>query len=147
MGRKRTFPGVRFSWKGACLELTSHGTKQQRLRKRLKNFFSSRPAKLRDGCVLSCIGCFYVVLLTQWARPLLRKDFKPIPSHIPAHTLVQEEDANTSTTPRQPFSLYRRKHAHKRNLKQTGPNTPSREPSKPLLLGMQKYTPSFGPPT
>lgn len=39
MGRKRTFPGVRFSWKGACLELTSHGTKQQRLENRLKDLF------------------------------------------------------------------------------------------------------------
>lgn len=107
MGRKRTFPGVRFSWKGACLELTSHGTKQQRLRNRLKNVFSSRPVKLQDGCVLFCIGCFYVVLLAQWASPLLRGDFKSIPSHIFTHILVQVEGANRSTTLHQPFSPYR----------------------------------------
>lgn len=128
MGRKRTFPGVRFSWKRACLEFTSHGTKQQCLKNRLKNFFSSRPAKLQDGCVLFCIGCFYMVLRAQQASCLLRGDFKPIPSHIPTHTPVQEEGANRSITPCQPFSLYRCKQAHKGNLKQRGPNTSSREP-------------------
>ena len=97
-GRKRTFPGVRFSWKGACLELTSHGTKQQRLENRLKNLFYSRPAlhvmKLQDGCILFCNSCFYVVLLAQ--RPVLSSEeaLTPILGYIPTHPLVQGDSAN-----------------------------------------------------
>lgn len=50
---KITFPGFRFSWKEARLELTAHGTKQQRLKNRLKNLFDLRSPihvmKLQDG--------------------------------------------------------------------------------------------------
>lgn len=50
---KITFPGFRFSWKEARLELTAHGTKQQWLKNRLKNLFDLRSPihlmKLQDG--------------------------------------------------------------------------------------------------
>lgn len=46
-----------------------------------------------------------MVLLAQWASPILREGSKPTSSHIPTHTLVQEEGANRSTTPRQAFFL------------------------------------------
>lgn len=98
MGRKRTFPGVRFSWKGAYLELTSHGTKQQWFENRLKNLFYSRPVlhvmKLQDGCILFCNGCFYMVLLAR--RPVLSSEeaITPVLDYIPTHLLVQGDGAN-----------------------------------------------------
>lgn len=129
MGRKRTFPGVGFSWKGACLELTSHGTKQQWLENRLKNLFYSRPAlhvmKLQDGCVLFCNGCFYVVLLAQHPVLFSGEALTHSPVTSPPIHWCRGTVQTGSATPRQPSSLYRRKQAHKGNLKQTGPNAPS----------------------
>lgn len=71
MGRRSTFPGVRFSWKGACLELTSHGTEQQWLKNRLKILFYCKPmlAVAKMDTFLFRKGCFYVVLLAQWLLP------------------------------------------------------------------------------
>lgn len=144
-GRKRTFPGVRFSWKGARLELTSHGTKEQRrLKNRLKNLFDSRPAlhvmELQDGCVLFCSGCFYVVLLAR--QPVLPSEeaLTPIPGYIPTHPLAQGPVQTGSITPPQPSSLHGQKQAHEGNLKQTGPNTSSGEPGSRVPLAWDAET-------
>lgn len=109
MGRKTTFPGVRFSWKGACLELISHCTKQQWLRNRLKNLFYSRPGlhvmKLQDGSILFCSGCFYVVLLAR--QPVLSSEeaLTSICNYISIHPLVQGDSANWIRCPMPaPFS-------------------------------------------
>lgn len=48
MRRTRTFPGVRFSWKGACLELTSHGIKQQLAQKQTEKFVLLKASAWRE---------------------------------------------------------------------------------------------------
>jgi len=129
-GRKRTFPGVGFSWKGACLELTSHGTKQQRLENRLKNVVCSRPAlhvtKLQDGRVIFRNVCFYVVLLAR--QPVLSSEeaLTPVPSYIPTHPLVQGERCKLDPPPQAALC---QNQAHSGNL-HTEPRTRLPSPSR-----------------
>lgn len=153
MGRKRTFPGVGFSWKGACLELTSHGTKQQWLENRLKNLFYSRPAlhvmKLQDGCVLFCNGCFYVVLLARRPVLLSGEALTPSPVTCSPHPLVQGDSANWIRHPTPALFSLPTKTGTQGESEANGAQRTKRENLAPecFSLGMQKRASSPGPPT